>query len=68
MKAVGETVSTSAEHFAKRRRCDDTVQKDRQRVERMIERVFSPAHFPEQIGDWVLRETEDAKTWKVMAK
>ena len=34
----------------------------------MIEQVFAPARFLELIGDFLLFESDGARTWKVMAK
>jgi type I restriction enzyme R subunit len=69
MRAVVGTVSTPAEHFAewKTMSADETERK-RPQLELMVDGVFAPARFLELIRDFVLFETDGARTWKVMAK
>ncbi len=63
------TFSTPAEHFAEWKTMggDDGAQK-RSQLEVMIEGVFAPERFLELIRDFVLFESDGARTWKVMAK
>jgi type I restriction enzyme R subunit len=61
------TITTPPEHFAEWK----TMSSDapgRAQLELMIEGVFAPARFLDLIRDFVLFETDGARTWKVMAK
>jgi type I restriction enzyme R subunit len=69
MKAVVGTITTPAEHFAEwKTMSDDPAEKARPQLDLMIEGVFETGRFLELIRDFVLFETDGAKTWKVMAK
>lgn len=69
MKAVVGTTSTPAEHFAEwKTMSEDPAQKARRQLDLMIEGVFEVASFLRLIHDFVLFETDGARTWKVMAK
>ncbi|WP_051222922.1 type I restriction endonuclease subunit R [Conexibacter woesei] len=69
MKAVVGTISTPAEHFAEwKTMSEDPAQQARPQLDLMIEGVFQTGRFLELIRDFVLFETDGAKTWKVMAK
>lgn len=69
MKAVVGTITTPAEHFAEwKTMSDDSAQRARPQLDLMIEGVFETRRFLELIRDFVLFETDGAKTWKVMAK
>ena len=63
------TAATSPEHFARWRRIGEAEQDDEPpALQRMIEDVFAPAALLELIRDFVLFESDGARTWKVMAK
>ena len=64
------TWSTAAEHFAewKEMGAADRQPHGRSPLQAMIEGVFSPAHLLELIRDFVLFESDGARTWEVMAK
>src|ERR1700740_301594 len=47
---------------------EDDSQRSRPQLDLMVEGVFAPERFLELIRDFVLFETDGAKTWKVMAK
>jgi type I restriction enzyme R subunit len=69
MKAVVGTITTPAEHFAEwKTMSEDPAPKARPQLDLMIEGVFQTERFLELIRDFVLFETDGAKTWKVMAK
>jgi type I restriction enzyme R subunit len=69
MKAVVGTITTPAEHFAEwKTMSEDPAEKARPQLDLMIEGVFAPERFMELIRDFVLFETDGARTWKVMAK
>ena len=69
MKAVVGTITTPAEHFAEwKTMSEDAAERARPQLDLMIEGVFAPARFLELIRDFMLFETDGAKTWKVMAK
>ncbi|HEX7290309.1 MAG TPA: type I restriction endonuclease subunit R [Conexibacter sp.] len=69
MRAVVGTITTPAEHFAEwKTMSGDDAERSRPQLELMIEGVFVPARFLELIRDFVLFESDGAKTWKVMAK
>ena len=69
MKAVVGTITTPAEHFAEWKTMSEAAsERGRPQLELMIEGVFAPERFLELIRDFVLFETDGAKTWKVMAK
>ncbi len=63
------TFSTPPEHFAEWKTMggNDAGQK-RSQLEVMIEGVFGPERFLELVRDFVLFESDGARTWKVMAK
>ncbi len=63
------TSATKAEHFAewKTMRASERAP-GRPQLQVMIEEVFAPARFLELIGDFLLFESDGARTWKVMAK
>ena len=63
------TVTTPAEHFAEWKTMDsESDASKRAQLEVMIEGVFAPARFLELIRDFLLFESDGARTWKVMAK
>jgi len=62
------TVTTAAEHFAEWKTMDPAQTEGRSQLETLIRGVFSPAAFLDVIRNFVLFETDGAKTWKVMAK
>ena len=62
------TVSTPAEHFAQWKTMDPAAIVGRSQLEVLIAEVFSPAGLLDLIRNFVLFETNGAKTWKVMAK
>ena len=69
ISAVVGTITTPAEHFAEWKTMSDAESEgSRPRLELMIEGVFAPARFLELIRDFVLFESDGARTWKVMAK
>lgn len=69
MRAVVGTVTTPVEHFAQWKTMSaDEEQRSRPQLELMIEGVFAPARLLELIRDFVLFESDGAKTWKLMAK
>src|ERR1700684_468937 len=63
------TITTPAEHFAewKTMEQEEDAPKPPQ-LESMIEGVFAPVRFLELIRDFLLFESDGARTWKVMAK
>ena len=69
MKAVVGTITTPAEHFAEwKTMSEDAAEQARPQLDLMVEGVFAPERFLELIRDFVLFETDGARTWKVMAK
>ena len=69
MQAVVGTITTPAEHFAEwKTMSEDPAEQARPQLDLMIEGVFAPERVLELIRDFVLFETDGAKTWKVMAK
>ncbi len=63
------TITTPAEHFSEWRTMGvDEQARGRSQLEVMIERVFAPKRFSELIRDFVLFESDGARTWKVLAK
>ena len=69
MRAVVGTITTPVEHFAEwKTMSGDEAERSRPQLELMIEGVFAPARFLELIRDFVLFESDGARTWKVMAK
>ena len=63
------TITTPAEHFAEWKTMSvDEVERARPQLEVMIDGVFAPARFLDLVRDFVLFETDGARTWKVMAK
>lgn len=67
MRAVVGTVTTPAEHFAEWKSMDEHERK-RPQLELMVEGVFAPYSLLELVRDFVLFETDGARTQKVMAK
>jgi len=61
------TSSTSSEHFAEWKTMGGG-EHSRSQLEVLIEGVFTPERFLELIRDFVLFESDGARTWKVMAK
>ena len=47
---------------------EEPAERRRPQMNLMINGVFAPARFLELIRDFVLFESNGAKTWKVMAK
>lgn len=69
MQAVVGTLTTPAEHFAEwKTMSEDPQEKSRPQLDLMIEGVFAPARLLKMIRDFVLFETDGARSWKVMAK
>jgi type I restriction enzyme R subunit len=62
------TVTTPAEHFAQWKTMDPAGMAGRSQLEVLISEVFSPRGLLDLIRNFVLFETDGAKTWKVMAK
>ena len=63
------TSATKAEHFAEWKTMGARLRAPgRPQLQVMIEEVFAPARFLELIGDFLLFESDGARTWKVMAK
>jgi len=63
------TITTPAEHFAEWKTMGvDEEARGRSQLEVMIEGVFAPERFLELIRDFVLFESDGARTWKVLAK
>ena len=60
------TVTTPVEHFAEWKSMEPDG--GRSQLETLIREVFTPAGFLDLIRNFVLFETDGAKTWKVMAK
>lgn len=58
------TVSTPAEHFAEWKELGSNAHQ----FDAMLSGVFGPARLLEIVRDFVLFETDGARTWKVMAK
>ncbi len=67
MRARVGTSDTPPEHFAHGRRWAAS-DRGRSQLEVLIEGVFVPERFLELVRDFVLFESDGAKTWKVMAK
>ena len=69
MQAVVGTITTPAEHFAEWKTMSaDPSERARPQLELMVDGVFVPARLLELIRDFVLFESDGARTWKVMAK
>jgi type I restriction enzyme R subunit len=63
------TSATKAEHFAEWKTMGASERAPgRPQLQVMIEQVFAPVRFLELIGDFLLFESDGARTWKVMAK
>ncbi len=63
------TITTRAEHFSEWKTMGvDEQARGRSQLEVMIEGVFAPERFLELIRDFVLFESDGARTWKVLAK
>ncbi len=63
------TITTPAEHFAEwKTMSSDEGQRGRPQLDLMIDGVFETSRFLDLIRDFVLFETDGARTWKVMAK
>jgi type I restriction enzyme R subunit len=61
------TSNTPAEHFAEWKTMAGEEER-RSQLEVLIEGVFAPERFLELIRDFLLFESDGARTWKVMAK
>ena len=68
LRARVGTVTTPAEHFAEWKTMGPAGMQGRSQLEVLIREVFTPAGFLDLIRNFVLFETDGAKTWKVMAK
>jgi type I restriction enzyme R subunit len=68
LRARVGTVTTPAEHFAEWKTMDPAGMHGRSQLEVLIREVFTPTGFLDLIRNFVLFETDGAKTWKVMAK
>jgi type I restriction enzyme R subunit len=63
------TITTPHEHFSEWKTMSaEETERSRAQLELMIDGVFAPARFLDLIRDFVLFETDGARTWKVMAK
>ena len=63
------TITTPAEHFSEWKAMGvDEQARGRSQLEVMIDGVFAPERFLELIRDFVLFESDGARTWKVLAK
>ena len=63
------TITTPPEHFAEwKTMSGDDAERGRPQLQLMIEGVFAPTRFLDLVRDFVLFETDGARTWKVMAK
>jgi len=62
------TVTTAAEHFAEWKTMDPAGMQGRSQLETLIRGVFDTSAFLDVIRNFVLFETDGARTWKVMAK
>jgi type I restriction enzyme R subunit len=63
------TANTPAEHFsAWKAMTTDGSPATKAQLQVMIERVFAPARFLDLIRDYLLFESDGARTWKIMAK
>ena len=65
MSARVGTITTPPEHFAEWKQMGGGGGRQ---LEVMLDGVFAPARLLELIRDFVLFETDGARTWKVMAK
>ena len=68
LRARVGTITTPAEHFAEWKSMDPAEMEQPSQLEILIRGVFSPAGLLDLIRNFVLFETDGAKTWKVMAK
>jgi type I restriction enzyme R subunit len=63
------TVTTPAEHFAEWKAMSiEGSAATKAQLQVMIEGVFAPARFLDLVRDYLLFESDGARTWKVMAK
>jgi type I restriction enzyme R subunit len=62
------TITTPAEHFAEWKTMSTEDGGVKPQLEVMIDGVFAPARFLDLIRDFLLFESDGARTWKVMAK
>jgi type I restriction enzyme R subunit len=62
------TISTPAEHFAQWKSMDPTEDEGRSQLEVQLRGVFEPGRLLDLIENFVLFQSDGAKTWKVMAK
>ena len=62
------TVTTPAEHFGEWKTMDPAGMQGRTQLEVLIREVFTPSGFLDLVRNFVLFETDGAKTVKVMAK
>jgi len=68
LRARVGTITTPAEHFAEWKSMDPAAMEGRSQLEVLIREVFTPAGLLDLVRNFVLFETDGAKTWKVMAK
>jgi len=68
LRARVGTITTQAEHFAEWKTMDPAGMQGRSQLEVLITEVFTPAGLLDLIRNFVLFETDGARTWKVMAK
>ena len=68
MTARVGTITTPAEHFAEWKTMEQDRTRRQPQLKPMIEGVFAPVVFLELVRDFLLFETDGARTWKVMAK
>jgi type I restriction enzyme R subunit len=63
------TITTPAEHFAEWKDMDPAPgQRKQTGLKVMLKGVFSPARFLDLIQNYVMFESDGARTWKIMAK
>ena len=68
LRARVGTITTPAEHFAEWKSMDPAAMEGRSQLEVLIREAFTPTGLLDLIRNFVLFETDGAKTWKVMAK
>ena len=68
LRARVGTITTPAEHFAEWKSMDPAAMEGHSQLEVLIREVFTPAGLLDLVRNFVLFETDGAKTWKVMAK
>ncbi|MEJ7876295.1 MAG: type I restriction endonuclease subunit R, partial [Solirubrobacterales bacterium] len=62
------TISTPPEHFAEWKSMDPKEDEGRSQLEVQLRGVFEPKHFLDLIENFVIFQSDGAKTWKTMAK